>query len=101
MADLLARLSNLLWPGHWVRKHSANRRRSANRRHIADELFPALHVRTLEERRAFHADAIAPPIAGATTQPPPPPPQPTTTVSIDANQNLLIQDANPAGQNNQ
>ena len=52
----------------------------------------------LEERRVFHAGAIVAPTEAA---PPPPPPPPTTTVTLDAGQNLLVQDASAGGQNDQ
>ncbi len=64
------------------------RRQIAGRR---AELFPALQVRSLEERRVFHAGAVAAPVAGVAAQQPPPPPPPTAmTLSLNANQSLVV-----------
>jgi trimeric autotransporter adhesin len=52
---------------------------------------PALTVRTLEERRVFHAGPLVPG-PESHTEPAPPPPPPTTTVSLDGQQNLLIEE---------
>src|SRR5262245_38233409 len=94
MMHMLARLSGMLSPG----RRGSKRRASGRRR--TQELFPTLQVRVLEERRVFHAGAIAAPVAGTTPQQPPPPP-PTTVVSLDAAQNLLVQDASGSGQDDQ
>ncbi|MCC6494359.1 MAG: hypothetical protein IT424_15210, partial [Pirellulales bacterium] len=69
---------------------------------------PALRVRVLEERRVFHAGAMAAPAAaGATASAPPaasttaasaPAPPAPTLVTLDANHNLVIHDASAAGQ---
>src|SRR5262245_53775751 len=92
MMHALARLSGLLSSGR--RK---SRQRAAERRRRAD-LYPTLEVRVLEERRVFHAGALVAPVGGTTQQPPPPPPP---SVTLDASQNLLVQDASAGGQNDQ
>jgi hypothetical protein len=72
------------------RAKTEHRRRAARRR---AELFPSLQVRSLEERRVFHAGAVAAPVAGTVAQQPPPPPPPAMTLSLDANQSLVIESA--------
>src|SRR5262245_53711811 len=88
MFSWLSRLSSVLRPGR-------RRKPRAERREASPELYPTLQVRLLEERRVFHAGALAAPTEPA-TQPPPPPP--TTIVTLDAG-NLLVQDTAAGGQN--
>src|SRR6478736_1040671 len=93
---------NLVQQLGWLRKSkraAKSASRDAARRR--SELFPALQVRTLEERRVFHAGAVAAPVAGGMNQQPPPPPTPTTTVALDSAHNLVVQDASGAGNNDQ
>lgn len=92
MMHLLTRLR-----GFFGRSRLKHGRRYAQRERSRG-LFPALEVRMLEERRVFHAGAVAAP-AAEVTQPPPPPP--TTIVTLDASQNLMVQDASGVGQNDQ
>lgn len=95
---------NLVQQLGWLRK-SKRAAKSANgdAKRRRSDLFPALQVRTLEERRVFHAGAVAAPVAGGlSSQPPPtPPPPPTTIVAFDSAHNLVIQDASGAGTNDQ
>ena len=94
--QMLVRLGGLLKGSRRLK-----RKRREQRLRTASELFPTLQVRQLEERRVFHAGAIAAPIAGATASQPPPPPAPTTTVTLDSGHNLLVQDGSATGQNDQ
>src|SRR5262245_3871210 len=91
----------LNWLTRWVRALPPGKRRKeakASRREQSTELYPTLQVRMLEERRVFHGEAVTGPVENA---PPPPPPPPTTTVTLDAGQNLLVQDSSSGGQNDQ
>ena len=92
----------LSWLSRWGRALAPGRRRKSSakgqRRDQSPELYPTLQVRMLEERRVFHGEAIVAPVESA---PPPPPPAPTTTVTLDAGQNLLVQDSSATGTNNQ
>ena len=72
---------------------SRGRKRAEQRRR---ERTPQLAVRQLEERRVFHAAAIAAPVAGQTTPVPSPPP--ATVVTLDASHNLLVTQGSSAGQ---
>jgi len=93
---MLAQLGGLLGGSQRLK-----RKRREQRKRAASELFPTLLVRQLEERRVFHAGAIAAPTAGATVSQPPPAPPPTTTVTLDSSHNLLVQDGSATGQNDQ
>ncbi|HZN32949.1 MAG TPA: hypothetical protein VFB80_03990, partial [Pirellulaceae bacterium] len=89
----------LSWMTGWGRAlmKGARRKPGKNRRDHSRDLYPTLQVRMLEERRVFHAGAIVAPTETATPEPPPP----TTTVTLDAGQNLLVQDSSADGQNDQ
>jgi hypothetical protein len=67
----------------------AGKRRRAGKLRLPIE--PALSVRALEERRVFHAGPLVPgPESQSESTPPPAPP--STTVSLDGQQNLLIEE---------
>src|SRR5262245_34084087 len=91
---MLARLGGL-----WRRNKRTKQARQKRQQWHA-ELAPTLQVRLLEERRVFHAAALAAPAVSTTaTQSPPPPP--TTTITLDSAKNLLVQDASTTGQSDQ
>jgi hypothetical protein len=84
----------------WLKELLAptGKRRRPDRRRLPIE--PALTVRTLEERRVFHAGPLVPG-PESHTEPAPAPPPPTTTVSLDGQQNLLIEELGASGHSDQ